>query len=128
MADEALNTHQQLGALIEAVGGLKASFDKVSIETSELKENSIKLTEIVDRMEPIVAAHDKIAGSIKEEYLPRLDEHHAYVEMLIRKAAFWQSVREQMIRKGAVVAMLCFLGAMLYLMGFESVAQKLVGQ
>ena len=91
--------------------------------TAEQFENLQQAKELIP-----IAAHEKIAGSIKEEYIPRLDEHHAYVEMLIRKAAFWQSVREQMIRKGAVVTMLCVLAAMVYLMGFEGVALKMVGQ
>ena len=120
--------HQQLGEIVEAVGTLKSGFDSIITETAALKENSTKLTVIVDQMAPIVAAHESIASSIKKEHLPRLDEHHAYVEMLIRKANFWQSVRDQMLRKGATFFMVCILGAILYWMGFEGVANKIIGQ
>ena len=127
MVDESQNIHHQLGKIMEAVDTLKEGTDAIRQETAELKKNSITLTSIVNQMAPIVAAHEEIAGSIKKEYIPRLDEHHAFVEMLIRKAEFWQSVREQMIRKGAMFATLCFIAAILYLLGFENIAQKIIG-
>ena len=125
MADDA-NIHRQLGQIIEAVGALKDGLENIGAETSALKDNSIKLTGIVNQMAPIVAAHQEIAGSIKKEYIPRLDEHHAYVELLIKKAAFWQSVRDQLIRKGIGLFVAAMVAAILYLMGFEHIAQKLI--
>lgn len=127
MVEATPNIHQQLGEIIEAVGALKTSTAATRAETAQLKENSIKLTNIVNTIAPIVAAHQEIAGSIKKEYIPRLDEHHAHVELLIRKAEFWKSVREQMVRKGVMLSAVLFVAAMLYLMGFEGLAQKILG-
>ena len=125
MSSDDPNIHQQLGKIIQAVETLQDGMGSISEETSQLKDNSIKLTGIVDQIAPIVAAHEEIAGSIKKEYIPRLDEHHAYIEMLITKAAFWRSVREQMVRRGAIFSMFCVLAGVAYLLGWDDIAKKL---
>ena len=125
---DSASIHTELGRLTEAVGTIKTAMDKRSNRVDEIHDATITLTHIVEKMAPMVEAHETIARGIRKEYLPRLDEHHAHVEMLIQQAAFWKKLRADLIRKGAWFVLACLLAYILHILGLDDYAQKMVGQ
>lgn len=126
--------YRKIGAIEAHIGNI-IDGQKVRDEASEKRDDimaevSLSLAStatILERLEPLVDNHEKIASSINSNYLDRLDAHHAFIAKQIKQKEFWEGARNRLKEKGLLVLLICVSAAMLWMFGFNDEAKKILG-
>lgn len=138
MSGEMTEVLTAIGGLTEAVTTLKKDFNNQSIATEKYREyihqgNSKRDKDIttmellLERITPLVENHDKIATSINDKYIHKLDEHHAKVSEIIAKEDMWKAIRTRLMEHGLKVILVAVIAFGLYFVGLEELAKKVIG-
>ena len=68
-----------------------------------------------------------IISNMNEGVLEGVNERAAYIDAMMARSQFWSDLRDELTRKTVMIAFLCLISGVVFWLGFEDTARKLIG-
>lgn len=99
-----------------------------------MREQSRHAQEHFERLErdnadfrEIIEEHSKVFNSMNEGVLEGVNERAAYVDAMMERSKFWSGIRDEVTRKGVIIAIFGAIAGAFFMFGFEDLAKKMLG-
>ena len=86
-----------------------------------------RLEQTMEDFREVIKQHSDVFHSMNEGVLDGVNERAAYVDTLMERSKFWSDLRDELTRKSVMVACLCLMAGIVFWLGFEDIARKMIG-